>query len=189
MYCYKKFTVSHTLFSTLAFRSSIRICFQNSNQGHDSWRTVEWRPGSEMCTFLCKHGPNKHTHHTTTFMMSRPWRQGGHLKSSKFMGSVVSIPRSLMWPITPCCSGVQPAFLELSPSWDSLSRGLSRGLGTVPIPSSWTSRSGCLVPTSQPLSRVLCSRSAPSQPSSSNNAVLGQKGKHCRCPVAGQTSS
>ena len=43
------------------------------------------------------------------------------------MGSVVSIPSSLMWPITPCCSGVQPAFLELSPSWDSLSRGSSRG--------------------------------------------------------------
>ena len=61
--------------------------------------------------------------------------------------------------------------------------------GTVPILCSWTGRSGCRVPISQPLSRVLCSRSAPSQPSSGNDAVLGQKGKHCHCPVAGQTSS
>ena len=59
------------------------------------------------------------------------------------MGFVVSIPSSLMWPITPCCSGVEPAFLELSPSWDSLPRGSSRGPGTVPIPPSCTSGSGC----------------------------------------------
>lgn len=92
---------------------------------------------TETCTFLCTRlrvgthtpGPDKHTHHTTTFVMSRPWKQGWPSGEQQVHGLVVSIPQCL--DVTRYALGVvEPAFSELSPGWGSLSRGSPRGLGT-----------------------------------------------------------
>lgn len=45
-------------------------------------------------------------------------------------GLVVSIPSTLVCPVTPSCGGVEPALSELSPGWGSLSRGVFSSLGT-----------------------------------------------------------
>lgn len=46
------------------------------------------------------------------------------------MGLWSPFPGTFWWPVTPSCDGLEPALSELSPSWGSLSRGVSRGLGT-----------------------------------------------------------
>ena len=50
-------------------------------------------------TLACGHthtpGPDKHTHHTTTFVMSRPWKQGWPSGEQQVHGLVVSIPRCI----------------------------------------------------------------------------------------------
>ena len=68
-FCYKTFTASHIPFSVLAFRWSIRICFQNMSQGHGFQRTVRWCPGSLRHVHSCAHEcPGTHvcTGHTHT---------------------------------------------------------------------------------------------------------------------------